>query len=153
MILQDAYAEFRVADAFMLDAGLMFVPFSRNSLQSAATLLPIDYGAYTFSDSTPTESTTGRDTGFQARGYFAGNRLEYRIGVFQGARDADSDNAFRYTGRVQYNALDPESGFFYREPILARRRSSPSALRSTCRRTFTATTPMRSSTIHSGPAP
>src|SRR6185295_3803736 len=43
--IQDAYGEFKVSDAFALDAGLMFVPFSRNSLQSAATLLPIDYGA------------------------------------------------------------------------------------------------------------
>lgn len=33
---------------FALDAGLMFVLFSRNSLQSAASLVPIDDGAYTF---------------------------------------------------------------------------------------------------------
>ena len=122
VLVQDAYAEFRFADAFMLDAGLMFIPFSRNGLQSAGTLLPIDYGAYTFSDSAPTQSTTGRDTGFQARGYFAGNRLEYRIGAFQGVRDAGSDNAFRYAGRVQYNALDPESGFFYTGTYLGKKK-------------------------------
>jgi hypothetical protein len=122
LILQDAYAEFRVTDAFMLDAGLMFIPFSRNSLQSAATLLPIDYGTNTFNQSAPTESTTGRDTGFQARGYFVGNRLEYRIGAFQGVRDAISDNAFRYAGRVQYNALDAESGFFYTGTYLGKKK-------------------------------
>jgi hypothetical protein len=119
VLVQDAYAEFRFADAFTLDAGLMFIPFSRNGLQSAGTLLPIDYGAYTFSDSAATQSTTGRDAGFQVRGYFAGNRLEYRIGAFQGVRDAGSDNAFRYAGRVQYNALDPESGFFYTGTYIA----------------------------------
>jgi len=113
LMLQDAYAEVRVANALLIDAGLMFIPFSRNSLQSAATLLPVDYGAYTFSDSATEQSTTGRDTGFQARGYLAGNRIEYRIGGFQGARDTSSHNPFRYAGRVQYNALDPESGFFY----------------------------------------
>ncbi|HEY2151412.1 MAG TPA: porin [Vicinamibacterales bacterium] len=122
MILQDAYVEVRFADALLVDAGLMFVPFSRNALQSAATLLPIDYGAYTFSDSAPEQSATGRDTGFQARGYFAGNHLEYRIGVFQGMRDGGSDNSFRYTGRVQYNALDPESGFFYTGTYLGKKR-------------------------------
>ena len=122
LILQDAYAEFRVAGGFMLDAGLMFVPFSRNSLQSAATLLPIDYGAYTFSDSSPTESTTGRDTGFQARGNLVGNRLEYRIGAFQGFRDTGSDNAFRYAGRVRYNVLDTESGFFYTGTYLGKKK-------------------------------
>src|SRR4051812_31767344 len=113
VILQDAYAEVRAADGLLVDAGLMFVPFSRNSLQSAATLLPLDYGAYTFSDSAAEQSTAGRDTGFQARGYLVGNRIEYRIGAFQGARDTGSDNVFRYGGRIQYNALDPELGFFY----------------------------------------
>lgn len=122
LILQDAFAELRVADALTLDAGLMFIPFSRNSLQSAATLLPIDYGTNTFNDSAPTQSATGRDTGFQARGYFAKNRLEYRIGAFQGFRDTGSDDAFRYAGRVQYNVLDPETGFFYTGTYLGKKK-------------------------------
>jgi hypothetical protein len=122
VLVQDAYAEFRFADAFTLDAGLMFIPFSRNGLQSAGTLLPIDYGAYTFSDSAAAQSTTGRDAGFQVRGYFAGNRLEYWLGAFQGLRDAGSDNAFRYAGRVQYNALDTESGFFYTGTYLGKKK-------------------------------
>jgi hypothetical protein len=112
-IIQDAYGEFKPSNGFALDAGLMFVPFSRNSVQSAATLLPIDYGAYTFSQSAPTQSSTGRDTGFQAKGYFVKNRLEYRIGAFQGVRNARSDNSMRFAGRLQYNALDTETGFFY----------------------------------------
>jgi hypothetical protein len=112
-IIQDAYGEFKHLNSFAIDGGLMFVPFSRNSIQSAATLLPIDYGAYTFSQSAPTQSSTGRDTGFQAKGYFLGNRLEYRIGAFQGLRNARSNNALRYAGRLQYNVLDPEVGFFY----------------------------------------
>lgn len=113
VIVQDAYASLKVADAFTLDAGLMFLPFSRNGLQSAATLLPIDYGVNTFNASAPTQSATGRDTGFQARGYFYDHHVEYRIGAFQGMRDAGSDNAFRYAGRMQYNLLEPENGFFY----------------------------------------
>jgi hypothetical protein len=114
LVVQDAYAEIRLHDALLLNAGLMFVPFSRNSVQSAASLLPIDYGAYTFSTSAATQSTVGRDTGFQARGYFLDNRLEYRIGAFQGARDAASHRSFRYTGRVQCQLLEPEgTGYFY----------------------------------------
>jgi hypothetical protein len=113
VILQDAFASLKLSDGLTLDAGLMFVPFSRNFLQSAATLLPIDYGSNTFSASTPTQSSTGRDTGFQARGYVLEKRLEYRIGGFQGTRDSGSDNAFRYAGRVQYNVFDAETGFFY----------------------------------------
>ena len=121
-IIQDAYAEFKVRDEFAIDAGLMFVPFSRNSVQSAATLLPIDYGAYTFSQSAPTQSSTGRDTGIQAKGYFAQNHFEYRLGVFQGARDARSHRAFRVTGRAMYNFLETEVGFFYTGTYVGRRK-------------------------------
>jgi hypothetical protein len=123
VIVQDAYGEFKLHDAFALDAGLMFVPFSRNSIQSAGTLLPIDYGAYTFSTSGPTQSTVGRDTGFQAKGYFFKNHLEYRLGAFQGARDAGAVRSFRYIGRVQYQLLEPEgTGFFYTGTYLGTKR-------------------------------
>jgi len=112
--VQDAYGEFLLHPALAIDAGLMFVPFSRNSLQSAASLLPIDYGTYTFTQTGPTESTVGRDTGFQAKGYLLANHFEYRLGAFQGARDAASHGAIRYAGRVQYELLDSEgTGFFY----------------------------------------
>jgi hypothetical protein len=121
-IVQDAFGEFKPSEAFALDAGLMFVPFSRNSIQSAATLLPIDYGAYTFSQSAPTQSSTGRDTGFQARGYFLADHLEYRVGAFQGVRDTLSHNGFRYVGRIQYNFLDTENGFFYSGTSVGKKR-------------------------------
>jgi len=122
VILQDAWVTFKAADAFSIDAGLMFVPFSRNSLQSAATLLPIDYGAYTFGDTAPEQGSTGRDTGFQARGYLVGDRLEYRAGVFAGERNRLSDNPFRYAGRAQYSFLDPEVGFFYTGTYLGKKK-------------------------------
>lgn len=121
--VQDAYGEFKVRDAFALDAGLMFIPFSRNSLQSAASLLPIDYGAYTFTQSAPTQSTVGRDTGFQARGSFLKSHLEYRLGAFQGARDARSARSFRYAGRAQYEVFESEgTGFFYTGTYLGKKK-------------------------------
>ncbi|HZT75825.1 MAG TPA: porin [Vicinamibacterales bacterium] len=122
LILQDAFATFTTTNAFMVDAGLMYVPFSRNSVQSAATLLPVDFGAYTFTQSAATQSSTGRDTGFQARGYLAGNHLEYRLAAFQGIRDAASHNGFRYAGRLQLDLLDPEVGFFYTGTYLGKKR-------------------------------
>ena len=122
-IVQDAYGEFKACDAFAVDAGLMFVPFSRNFLQSAASLLPIDYGANTFAQSAATQSTVGRDTGFQAKGYFLKNHLEYRLGAFQGVRDARSHRSFRSAGRVQYEVLEPEgTGFFYTGTYLGKKK-------------------------------
>ena len=123
MIIQDAYGEVKMHDALLLDFGLMFVPFSHNYLQSAGTLLPIDYGAYTYTTSAATQSATGRDTGVQARGFFLGNHLEYRLGAFQGAREAGSHNSFRYAGRVQYQFLEPEAtGFFYTGTYLGKKK-------------------------------
>jgi hypothetical protein len=109
---QDAYLEWKPRDQFALDAGLMFIPLCRNCYQSAATLLPIDYGAYSFLHGGPTRSVVGRDTGFMARGYLAKSRIEYRVGGFQGARDSLSRNAFRSSGHLQYTFFDTESGFF-----------------------------------------
>ena len=123
MVIQDAYAEAALHESFAIDAGLMFIPFSRNSLQAAGTLLPIDYGTFTFTTSAATESTVGRDTGVQAKGLVAGKRVEYRLGAFQGARDEDSHRPFRYAGRVQVQLLDPEpAGFFYTGTYLGARR-------------------------------
>ena len=75
-VMQDAFVSWKIGQPVTLDAGLMFVPFCRNCIQSAATLLPIDYGSYTFSNASATESFIGRDTGVQARGYLANKRLE-----------------------------------------------------------------------------
>jgi Phosphate-selective porin O and P len=122
VILQDAYASVKVADALTFDAGLIFVPGSRDNLTLTSTLLPIDYGPFTFSDITQEESTVGRDTGVQARGYLLGSRLEYRLGAFQGFRVAGSDNPFRYAGRVQYNLLDTETGYLYTATSLGKKK-------------------------------
>jgi hypothetical protein len=112
-IVQDVYAEIHAATGLIFDGGLMRVPFSRNGLEATSTFLPMDYGPYTFDQGTVTQSSTGRDTGFQVRGYVLSNRLEYRAGVFQGARDTQSTNAQRYAGRVQLNVFDPETSFLY----------------------------------------
>lgn len=112
LVTQDAFLTWKIADPVSLDAGLMFIPFCRNCIQSASSLLVLDYGAYTFSNSSATQSATGRDTGMQAKGYLLENHLEYRVGAFQGNR-GDLNNAFRSAGRLQYNFLDPEVGFFY----------------------------------------
>jgi hypothetical protein len=113
-ITQDAFIEWKPrSNAFMIDAGLMFVPLCRNCLESAGTLLSLDYGSYTFTQSTATQSSVGRDTGFQVKGYVAGGHLEYRAGAFQGFRQSGSRNSLRAAGRLQYNLWQTESGYLY----------------------------------------
>ncbi|MDL1950926.1 50S ribosomal protein L33 [Acidobacteria bacterium ACD] len=113
MIVQDAFLSWKLAEEFTIDGGLILTGIAHNSLQSAASLLPIDYGAYSFDFSRPTQNVTGRDTGFQLRGYPFAKKLEYRVGVWSGQRDSASKQSFRTTARLQYNFLDADTGFFY----------------------------------------
>ena len=115
-VTQDAFLTWKPTgtNAFMLDTGLMLAPLCRNCLGSAGTIMPLDYGSWSFLESAATESSAGRDTGIQARGYLGGGHFEYRGSVLQGFRSAGSRNALRTTVRGQYNIFDTEvGGFFY----------------------------------------
>lgn len=116
-ILQDVYVDYHPSQEFTVQAGLMFPPSARNATETAAGLLPIDFGSYAFiNGATLAENeVAGRDLGVQAKGYLFRNRVEYRAGIFQGARQSaataaglGSANPFRVAGRVQVAFLDPE---------------------------------------------
>jgi hypothetical protein len=121
-ILQDAMVSWKFSDEFILDGGLILTGIARNSLQSAASLMAIDYGPYSFLYSAPEQNVVGRDTGFQVHGNPAKKRLEYRVGFWQGARETGGRNAFRGTARLQYNFFDVETGFFYTGTYLGKKK-------------------------------
>lgn len=117
--IADLWGEVKIAgDAFILDAGLMYVPFSRSVLTSSTTPLTLDVG----NTSTLIPNTSGqRDIGVQLKGYVLEDHLEYRVGLFSGARQAANatagnpigHNFFRATGYLQYDLLDTEKGYVY----------------------------------------
>jgi hypothetical protein len=111
--LLDAYGSWEIAPEFAIQGGLILIPLCRDCNSSAAALLGLDYGLWSFQESAPTGSTIGRDTGFQVKGYFLKNHLEYRFGAYQGFRQTNAKNSFRYAGRVQYNVFDTETAQFY----------------------------------------
>ena len=113
MYIQDAFVTYNHSDTFKIDAGMLLLAQSHNHEQSAATLLPVDYGAYTFLESTPMAERVGRDYGIEIRGYPASQHLEYRVGVFQGIRGIDSRNSVRIVGRGVWYPFAAESGYFY----------------------------------------
>ena len=84
LFLQDVIVTYSFSKAFQIDGGLLLMAQSYNHNQSAATLMTVDYGPYTFIESTPTTSRTGRDYGVQARGYLGDDHLEYRAGRLPG---------------------------------------------------------------------
>ena len=91
---------------------MMLVPLSHNHNQSAATLLPVDYGPYTFTESTPLGARVGRDYGAEVRGYPL-DHFEYRLGVFQGVRGPEATNTVRFAGRAVWYPFAADTGFFY----------------------------------------
>jgi len=101
---------------------MILIPLGHNHNQSAATLLPVDYGPYSFTESAPTGARVGRDYGFQFRGYPLKQHLEYRLGVFQGVRGADNSNTFRVAGRAVWYPFAADTGFFYGGTYQATRR-------------------------------
>lgn len=120
--LSDAFGTYTISDELKIDAGMMLLPLSHHAEQSAASLLGIDYGPYTFIWCDPTTSRLGRDYGIQARGYLGNNHLEYRLGVFQGLRGENSTNPERITARVVYYPFQNEPGYFYGGSYLGERK-------------------------------
>lgn len=120
--LQDFYVSYKQSSAFNIDLGMILIPLSRNSTQSAATHLASDYGPYSFLNSGPTNSRVGRDYGVQLRGALATDRLEYRVGVYDGNRGENAAGDLRFAGRVAFNVFDTETGMFYTGNNLGKKR-------------------------------
>jgi len=120
--IQDFAISYNQSKAFKVDLGMLLIPLSHNSNQSAATHLASDYGPYSFLNSGPTNSRVGRDYGVQLRGAVASDRLEYRLGVFDGNRGENASESFRYAGRLAWNFFDPETGLFYTGNNLGKKR-------------------------------
>jgi hypothetical protein len=100
ILVQDFSLTYSFSDKLKLDGGMLLVPVTHNSQQSAASLLAVDYGPYSFQHSAPLDLKVGRDYGLQARGYLAGNHFEYRLAVLQGNRGTTSTSPLRTTVRA-----------------------------------------------------
>jgi hypothetical protein len=119
--LQDAFVTYAFRPEVQLDAGMLLVAVSHNSGQSAASMLAVDYGSYSFLASDPTHGKFGRDYGIQLRGYIK-KHFEYRIGGFRGHHAPNPRFPHRYTGRFVWYPFDDDPGFFYTGTTLAQKR-------------------------------
>ncbi len=119
--LQDAFVTCAFRPELQLDAGMLLVAVSHNSAQSAATLLPVDYGSYSFLASDPTHGKFGRDYGIQLRGYVK-KHFEYRIAGLRGHPAPEGGFPYRYTGRLVWYPFDVDAGFFYTGTTLGQKR-------------------------------
>lgn len=122
----DAVLTWNPIDPLNIDTGLILVPICRNCLQGAAMLMPINYFKSAFVESVGTGTDISRDAGVQLRSYLLSDKLEVRLGAFQGYRTqtsaTGSGEAFRVTGRVQYDVFDAEKGLFYTGTYLGKKK-------------------------------
>lgn len=136
--IQDAYLEFNLHPMIQVDLGMILIPFSHHGMQGATSLMALDYHGSLVRY--PAGSTkVWRDYGVMLRGLIFENRLEYRVGLFNGvhgdaatvrkaARDVDDNGVVddiwwkessdprnasdypRLTARLTCNLFDPEGG-------------------------------------------
>jgi hypothetical protein len=120
-ILLDAQVEHIFNDYLSVIAGLQLVGNTRNGLQSAASLMALDFGYFQYpynlfaSPNQPNsalQGNFGRDIGVNLRGFLVNERLEYRLGVFAG-RTFDRFSPLRIVGRFNFNFLDTEKDLYY----------------------------------------
>jgi hypothetical protein len=125
MFIQDAFLTYAFAPEFKIDAGMMLVPLSHHTIEGAIGLNAMDY------HSDLIRFPAGkifRDTGIQFRGLLFNNLLHYRVGIFEGVRQAAvpapamppavplpplNDNGLpRFAAQLRLNILGDESDFF-----------------------------------------
>jgi len=129
--LLDALSTLKVAKEFILDAGLMLLPYSHNSLTSGAKYYSVNRFNAVFS---PNSSRGLRDVGVLIRGLLLSDRLYYRIGVFNGVQTTKNTSttpvsnglnpgdAPRFAGMLRFNIAGKEDGYSFCQVCFA---SSP----------------------------
>src|SRR6202158_2383343 len=114
----DAYGQVKFHSAFWLSGGSILMPLTRNGLQPTTTYVSVDNANIDTTAVGQGNSNVLRDLGFQANGFFLDDHLEYRVGVWQGTRQAAipgvqtaGHNAPRFIGMVSANFWDTETGY------------------------------------------
>jgi len=130
LFTQDAFINYKIAEELQIAVGMILIPFMHHNRQSAVSLLGVDYNT-TFVAAGVKSTNVWRDYGLEVRGLLFGGIVDYKIGAFQGRdRAALADQGLntnshdypRYTGRVQLNFVEPETGFFYSGNYLGKKK-------------------------------
>jgi hypothetical protein len=126
LAIRDAWIVFELSDAVNVQAGRMYVPFTRAfGTESTFTLLTLDIpwmqGGVRGSPFYP--GKVGRDDGVVLWGNVAADRFQYRLGVAEGVEGAGNpSDDLRVSGRVALNLLEPETAWFNSGTYLGQKR-------------------------------
>jgi hypothetical protein len=118
--LLDALGTYKFGKELMLDAGLMLIPFSHNSLTSASKYATVNNFPSYFSGNS---NRATRDVGIGIRGLFLDDRIYYRLGVYNGVQTSPAGTAAdarinpgdapRFAGMVRFNIAGKEDGYAF----------------------------------------
>lgn len=132
--IQDAYLDYRLNPNISIQAGLFLPPFTRNILQSTATYWAIDIGAVSATNIGVLQTNTLRDTGVELKVNALENRFEARAMVSQGVKLFDAagrapgKNDPRFTGFLQYNFFDGDTGYVFNGQYFGKKKIAGIAL-------------------------
>jgi len=109
--MQDAFINLNLHEAFVIDGGMLIIPFIHQARQGATTLHTLDY--HTDLIKYPKDSTkVWRDMGVQLRGLLARKTIAYHVAVTNGVGNTPKDTP-RVSGRIGINFLDAEDTSFF----------------------------------------
>ena len=116
--LRDGWINYKLSgDDLMLQAGRMYIPFTRNyGTTSTKSLLTteLDWGQGGLRSNIFYPSNIGRDDAVTLWGNILDDKLQYRFMVGDGeeSRAKNPDDTMRFAGRLSYNFFDPETKWF-----------------------------------------
>jgi hypothetical protein len=125
IVWNDGFIDVQLRPEINLAMGRFLVPFSPENRASAGSLLGIDYNMNLLKIPTFVDRAFWRDDGIELRGVLFGGLVEYRGGLFRGARSVNlagpgepvrlnnPDQHLRTIGMVMINLADAQPGWFY----------------------------------------
>ncbi len=136
MMFGDAWAEYWASDAFMVNVGLLKLPFGRHSQQGGGGLHGIDFHGVFLNEYYVKRAKTSvptRDIGVMFRGLVLDRRIDYRVAVVDGLEPGAEDVASgfgaqsrfdlpRVVGRVAFNVFDAEPEYFFKGTHLGKKK-------------------------------
>ncbi len=124
--VRDAWIYYNFNEAFKLQMGRMYIPFTRNyGTTSTFAMLPLglSFNQGGVRGGIFYAGKVGRDDGMLLWGNPFDGKFQYRLGISEGMENADNpDDNLRFTGRFSLNFLEPETSWFNKGTYLGKKK-------------------------------
>jgi hypothetical protein len=121
--LLDALATYKFGKELMIDAGLMLLPFSHNSMTSGSKYATVNNFPSYFAGNSQRGT---RDVGVGVRGLLLDDRIYYKLGIYNGVQTStgatglNPGDAPRFAGMIRFNIAGKEDGYSFCQVCFAK---------------------------------